>query len=377
MRMVQVYRGRGRVVNVNEPIDLDANATTPLLPAARDAMFSLDGLGNPASSHSLGRRARKHLEDARERIAARLGTHPDEVIFTSGATEANNLAIFGLAGRAKRVLASPMEHSSVLEPARKLTADIEWLPVSPEGVVQLDGVMPGADFAVLQLVNHETGAYQPVRELAPRVPLHCDAAQAIGKTHVNFHALEAVSLAASAHKFRGPIGIGVLLLRRGTRLQPQSFGGHQQQGRRPGTESPMLAVGMAVSLDQALDHLDQHRTKLTVLRNRLWKMLDALASPVVRNGTDASVPTTLNVSFPGCRGDLLMMALDLAGVACSTGSACSSGSLLPSPVLQAMGVPDEVLRSAIRFSFGPELSRAAMDEAARRIAIAVRKQRGV
>ncbi|MFO0806551.1 MAG: cysteine desulfurase family protein [Gemmataceae bacterium] len=359
---------------MNEPIDLDANATTPLLPAARDAMFSLSWLGNAASSHSLGRKARKHLEDARERIAARLGAHPDEVIFTSGATEANNLAIFGIGGRAKHVLASPMEHPCALEPVRKLAADLKWLPVSPEGVVRPEGA---ADFAVLQLVNHETGAIQPVCELAARMPLHCDAAQAVGKMPVHFRELGAVSLAASAHKFRGPVGIGVLLLMRGTQLQPLFFGGHQQQGRRPGTESPMLAVGMAVALDHAVEGIVEHQAKLRALRARLWERLLADASPVVRNGPEDAMPTTLTVSFPGCRGDLLLMALDLAGVACSTGSACSSGSLLPSPVLQAMGVPDDVLRSAIRFSFGPELELETMEEAARRIAIAVRKLRGV
>lgn len=390
---------------MNEPIDLDANATTPLLPAARDAMFSLGGLGNAASSHSLGRKARKHLEDARERIAARLGAQPDEVIFTSGATEANNLAIFGLGGRAKRVLASPMEHPCAIEPVlnvvrhsvagggKGLSEDrarsgaapprsgglrsVDWLPVSPEGVVRIEDVQSDPDFAVLQLVNHETGAIQPVRELAARMPVHTDAAQAVGKMPVNFRELGVVSLSASAHKFRGPVGIGVLIVKRGVQLPPQFFGGHQQQGRRPGTESPMLAVGMAVALDHALDTLEQHRVQWLALRDRLWQRLHADASPVVRNGPQDALPTTLNVSFPGCRGDLLLMALDLAGVACSTGSACSSGSLLPSPVLQAMGVPDDVLRSAIRFSFGPELQLETMDEAARRIAIAVRKLRGV
>lgn len=359
-----------RAVNVIEPIDLDANATTPLLPTAREAMFALDGIGNAASSHALGRRARRHLEDARERIAARLGAHPDEVIFTSGATEANNLAIFGIGGRAQRVLASPMEHPCAIEPVKKLAAHVDWLPVAADGIVRPEG---HADFAVLQLVNHETGAIQPVSELAARMPLHCDAAQAVGKMPVNVRELGVVSLAASAHKFRGPVGIGVLIVKRGTPLQPLTFGGHQQQGRRPGTESPMLAVGMAVALDHAADH----RMQLEALRTRLLERLRADAAPIVRNGPANALPTTLNVSFPGCRGDLLLMALDLAGVACSTGSACSSGSLLPSPVLQAMGVPDDVLRSAIRFSFGPELNLETMDDAARRIAVAVRKVRGV
>src|SRR5262249_1898148 len=154
--------------------------------------------------------------------------------------------------------------------------------------------------------------------------------------------------------FRGPAGIGLLLLKRGTVLKPQLFGGHQQHGRRPGTESAMLAAGMAVALEHAVRNISDHHAKLALLRDRFVSAVQSQCSPVIVNGTRDGFPGTINISFPGCRGDLLMMALDLAGVACSTGSACSSGSLLPSPVLAAMGVPDDVLRSAIRFSFGPE-----------------------
>lgn len=378
---------------MNELIDLDANATTPLLPAARDAMFALGEIGNPSSAHALGRKGRRVLEDARERIAARIGAFPDEVIFTSGATEANNLAIFGLGGSARHILASPIEHPSVAEPLKQLKAKVEWLTVGWEGKAPAEpsehrrgsggsaGASPSQmmDFVTVQLVNHETGAILPVREVAqslpPSIPFHTDAAQAVGKMPVNFRELGVASLAASAHKFRGPVGIGVLLLKRGTALKPQLFGGHQQQGRRPGTESAMLALGMATALDHALDHLEVNRAKLIQLRDRLWEGLQAKAAPVVRNSPADALPTTLNVSFPGCRGDLLLMALDLVGVACSTGSACSSGSLLPSPVLQAMGVPDDVLRSAIRFSFGPQLALEDITEAANRIASAVRKLR--
>ena len=178
--------------------------------------------------------------------------------------------------------------------------------------------------------------------------LHCDAAQAVGKIPVNFHDLGATTLAASAHKFGGPKGVGVLLAKRGTRLQPLMFGGHQQKGRRPGTEPVALAVGMAAVLRVGVQNMSANRAKLEVIRERFWTGLAGNCSPVVLNGPtigDADVvPTTLNVSFPGCRADLLLMALDLAGVACSTGSACSSGSLLPSPVLGAMHVPEEVLR---------------------------------
>ena len=363
----------------SEPIDLDANATTPLLPAAWEAMqAAFQQFGNPSSAHAVGRRARQFLEDARERIANILGALPDEVIFTSGATEANNLAIFGSISPNARVLASPIEHPCVIEPLRQLGA-VEWLPVSPEGIVLAK--CERAHFVTVLLANHETGAIQPVRELAASLPtgvvFHTDAAQAVGKIPVHFRDLGVTSLSASAHKFRGPQGVGLLLLKKGTPLHPRTFGGHQQQGRRPGTEPVALVVGMAIALEQAVKCFPIS----AMARARLWERLRALASPVVLNGptigSQNALPTTLNVSFPGCRADLLLMALDLAGVACSTGSACSSGSLLPSPVLQAMGVPDEVLRSALRFSFDPAIALPAIDEAAERIAKVVRKMREV
>ena len=395
------------------PIYLDHNATTPLLPEAWEAMrpFAAEVFGNPASAHHAGRKARQALEDAREQVASLLGAHPDEVTFTSGATEANNLAVFGLvSGRAGGVsplldtetvgsrpplaktppiiASSPLEHPCVAEPLKQLAArgfHLHTLPVSPRGIVAFDaGEIPtDTRLVAVMLANHETGAVPPVRDivllLPSGVPLHCDAAQAVGKIPVNFRDLGVATLTASAHKFGGPKGVGVLVLRRGTPFAPLLFGGHQQQGRRPGTEPVALAVGMAVALDHAVRNLAINHAKLQSLRARLWERLSSLASPVILNGPDIGspdvVPTTLNVSFPGCRADLLLMALDLAGVACSTGSACSSGSLLPSPVLRAMGVPDEVLRSAIRFSFGPGVEIADIDDAADRIGSAVRKMR--
>jgi cysteine desulfurase len=171
----------------------------------------------------------------------------------------------------------------------------------------------------------------------------------------------------------------VLVAKRGTRLAPLMFGGHQQQGKRPGTEPVPLAVGMAAALEWAVRNMAANQAKLEVLRKRLWTRLHELTSPIVLNGPEIDatdvVPTTLNVSFPGCRADLLLLALDLAGVACSTGSACSSGSLLPSPVLAAMGVPDDVLRSALRFSFGPQIEFADIDDAANRVCSAVSRAR--
>jgi cysteine desulfurase len=364
-------------------INLDANATTPLLPAAREAMLPLltEPLGNASSVHGAGRRARRLLEDARERIAALLGAFPDEVLFTSGATEANNLALFGLP--AKRIVASPMEHPCVAEPLRILErrgAAIAWLPVEPDGRVSVSAYQ--ADLAVLQLANHETGALQPVREWVEHLPhaaIHTDAAQAVGKVPVHFHELGATTLAASAHKFGGPPGIGFLLVKRGTSLHPQLFGGHQQQGRRPGTEPIAAMVGMTAALEEMLRDLAEHRAKLESLRAHLWRRLQERAAPVHLNGppigSPHAVPTTLNVSFPDCRGDLLLMALDLAGVACSTGSACSSGSLVPSPVLAAMGLPEDLLRSAIRFSFTAALPAHEVEAASVRIGTAVQRLR--
>jgi cysteine desulfurase len=196
---------------------------------------------------------------------------------------------------------------------------------------------------------------------------------------VRFRELGVAALTASGHKFGGPKGVGVLVLERGAPLRPLLFGGHQQQGRRPGTEPVALAVGFAAALEHSVRHMDQNRARLEALRERLWQRLKAEASPVVLNGPEPGaadvLPTTLNLSFPGCRGDLLLIALDLSGIACSTGSACSSGSLLPSPVLKAMGTADEVLDSAIRFSFGPDLGLATIEEAARRIGEAVGRMR--
>jgi cysteine desulfurase len=229
------------------------------------------------------------------------------------------------------------------------------------------------------LANHETGALQPVRHVAKTRPksvaLHCDAAQAVGKVPVHFRDLAVTTLTASAHKFGGPIGVGVLLIQRESRYSPPMFGGHQQQGQRPGTEPVALAVGFAAALAAAVRELEANRVKLAALRSRLYNRLHASGLAITVNGPAPDepdgLPTTLNVSFLGCRADVLLMRLDLAGVACSTGSACSSGSLLPSPVLAAMGVGEDRLRSAIRFSLGPTLTEADIDEAAERIIASV------
>ncbi len=382
-------------------IYLDNNATTPLLPAVWDCMrpYLTETFGNPASAHGAGRRARRALEDARETIAAHLGAAADEVIFTSGATEANNLAVFGLCGDPPgHLLASPIEHPSVLEPLRQLAEHgftLDLLPVDAGGRVRAEALAehlrPDTRLVAVMLANHETGALQPIgdltKALAGQAPFHCDATQAAGKIPVHFHDLGVDTLALSAHKFHGPKGIGALLLRRGVKLRPRTWGGHQQQGRRPGTEPVALAVGFACALDHACREMNDRLAHVRRLRERFLAQLHADAAPIVLNGPDTcgtdlksvlhGLPHTLNVSFPGLKADLLLMNLDLAGVACSTGSACSSGSLLPSPVLQAMGVDDAVLRSAMRFSLSPLLTMQDIDEAARRItAVVSRLRRG-
>lgn len=381
--------GDARVIMETNSIYLDSNASTPVLPAVWEAMRPYMGevYGNPASSHRLGQQARRALEDARERTAALLGAHADEVIFTSGATEANNLAIFGLAGNPPgHFLSSPLEHPCVSEPLRRLadrgfTHDL--LPVSREGLVAADlatYLKPQTRLLCVMLANHEMGAIQPIADLAVQLPkeifFHCDAAAAAGKIPISFQELAVTTLAISAHKFHGPKGIGALLARRQTPLTPLLWGGNQQQGRRPGTEPVALAVGLATALGLALANLEAHRARIVDLRHRFLAALQAGAAPVVLNGpVEGGIPHTLNLSFPGCSADALLMNLDLAGVACSTGSACSSGSLLPSPVLQSLSLPPEILQSALRFSFHRLLTPAETEEAARRIINVVNRLR--
>jgi cysteine desulfurase len=372
----------------SQTIYLDANATAPPRHEAFEAMrpWLTERAGNPASAHAAGRQARRALEDAREQIAALLGAFPDEVVFTSGATEANNLAIFGLCGDPPaHLLASSVEHPCVIEPLKHLAEhgfEVDWLPVTGEGIVDPQAlaarIRPETRLIAVMLANHETGAVQPVQALTTEysVLFHCDAAQAVAKMPVNFHDLGVTTLSVSGHKFGASAGIGVLLVNRCTRLQPMLFGGHQQRGRRPGTEPVALAVGFAAALDASLRDLDATNSRMLGFRRRFLEALQRDAAPVVVNGpAEGGLPHVLNLSFPGCRADALLMALDLAGVMCSTGSACSSGSLLPSPVLSAMKIGDERLHSAMRFSFAWNAREEQIGEAARRILRVVKRLR--
>jgi cysteine desulfurase len=375
------------------PIYLDHNATTPLDPEVLEAMRPhFLAAGNAESRHAFGRSARRAWELAKETVALILGANPDEVIFTSGGTEANNLAVFGLAGAEGspgHVISSPIEHPAVAEPVSRLEAAgflVDQAPIDNQGLADAIKIAtlfrPETRFVALMLANNETGAIQPVGELtalaAERgIPTHTDAVQAVGRIPVDFHGLGVTTLAASAHKFHGPVGIGLLLVRSGVRLGSRLFGGGQQQGRRPGTVAVPLAVGLATALSRWQNHSLARAAQWVILHDRLQAGLIAALGPerVIRNGptqSDLRLPQTLNLGFPGLDGDSLLMQLDLSGIAASVGSACASGSTRPSPTLLAMRVPDDRLRSSVRFSFGATTSEAEIDEAIARITMAVR-----
>jgi cysteine desulfurase len=371
-----------------EPIYLDHNATAALDPEVLDAMrpFFLTA-GNAESRHAFGRSARRAWELAKDTVAQVLDADSVEVIFTSGGTEANNLAIFGLAGAEAspgHLVSSPIEHPAITEPVARLEAagfEVDRAPIDHQGLVDAnrmgDLLRAETRFATLMLANNETGAVQPVHELAAiaaerSIHVHTDAVQAVGRIPVHFHELGVTTLAASAHKFHGPIGIGVLLVKSGVRLGSRLFGGGQQQGRRPGTAAVPLAVGLATALEKWHKEAERRSSRWLSLRNRLESGLVAALGPlgVVRNGPSEDkvrLPQTLNLGFPGIDGDMLLMQLDLAGIAASLGSACASGSTRPSPTLVAMRVPDDRLRSSVRFSLGATTTEDEIEEAILRV----------
>lgn len=382
-------------------IYLDNNATTRPRPEVVEAMSRAftEAYANPGSRHAAGRRARQALEQARETIAQVLNAAPQEVIFTSGGTEASNMALFGFAaGPPGTVALPPGEHPATEESVRVLESR-GWkratLPIDSSGLLRqatLDD-LPWDEIrlATILLAHNETGTIQDISRLAQlcgehRIPLHVDAVQAVGKIAVDFHGLNATSLAVGAHKFCGPRGIGALLLREGARLAPTCFGGHQEAGRRPGTECVALAVGMAKALELWHAERDELTARVRELRNRLLAGLSNECPPVIVNGplehqpdeTDAQrlcLPNTLSIAFPGCSGDALMVALDLEGVCCSLGSTCASGSSEPAPILVAMNRPPEVYDATLRFSVGRENTEAEIDEAVGRIAGVVARAR--
>jgi len=372
-----------------EQIYLDNNATTTVHPDVAEVINEAHQAGylNPASLHQSGQRARRVLEDARERITKLLGGEttglkPDRLILTSGGTESNNLVLRGLAAglRDANIVISPLEHPSISETALQLErvgVQVRRLPVDHDGVVQVDRLAELLDertrVVSVMLGNHETGVLQPIEEFARvarrrSVPMHCDGVQAVGKIHVDFRALDVDALSVSAHKLHGPVGIGGLLLRHHVAPAPMLAGGFQQQGIRPGTESVALTLGFLKALELWAEQSAEGERQLRYLRDLLEDRLRAVIPSLVINGSAAKrLPHTSNISFPGLNRQAVVLALDMAGVACSTGSACASGSSERSAVLIAMGLDEPVIEGSIRISLSRLTSAADIEQASQRI----------
>jgi cysteine desulfurase len=354
-------------------IYLDHNAGARLRSEVRDAMVAALGpLTNPSSAHREGARARSALEAARAEVAALVGARPAEIVFTSGATEANNMALRGTSGG---IVTTAIEHASVLETARHLaTADrsLSVIPVDGEGCVALDDVLAAVGevtrIASIGLANGEVGSIAPVaaiaRALRPRgIRIHTDAAQAAAWLPIDVGTLDVDFVSLSAHKIGGPAGVGALWVRADVRLAAQLTGGPQERGRRAGTENVAGIVGFGEAARLARRERAGASRTVGVLRDRLWDGIRARVPGVMRHGpaTGEALPNTLSVRFPGCTGESLLVLLDLAGIAVSLGSACAAGSAEPSHVLLAMGLDHEAARSAIRLSLGPSTTAADVD----------------
>ncbi|WP_432562965.1 cysteine desulfurase family protein [Kineococcus sp. SYSU DK003] len=378
---------------------LDHASTTALRPEALDAYLEQAALGaaNPSSLHSAGRRARVAVEESREAVAAALGARPGEVVWTSGGTESDNLAVKGLFRarrdadpRRRRILLSASEHHAVLDCVEWLQAhegaEVTWLPVDATGRTDLGALERalGDDVALVSLMwaNNEVGTVQPVAgaaELAHAagVPLHTDAVQAVGHLPVDFAACGADLLSLSAHKFGGPVGSGALLVRRGTPLVPLLHGGGQELGVRSGTLDAAGARATAAALRAAVEGRPAESVRLAALRDRLLAGLTAVPGTVVRGAAPGPdrLPGNAHVTVEGCQGDSLTYLLDAAGVECSTGSACQAGVPQPSHVLLAMGLTQAEAAGALRFSLGWNSTDADVDAALEAIGPAVERAR--
>jgi cysteine desulfurase len=368
-------------------IYMDANATTPLLPEVFEAMrpYMMGGFGNASSIHHFGQQARMAVEEAREEVAAALGARAAEIVFTSGATESDNLALFGMAAKAldagepAHLITTAIEHHAVLHAAEALEkrgARVTYLPVSSEGVLDPDDVRralrPETRLISAMLANNETGALQPIAEIGQiaaeaDIWLHTDAVQAIGKVPVNTKALGVDLLSLSSHKLHGPQGVGALWVRRGTPLQPLFYGGSHERQRRAGTENlpGLVGLGAAIRLSrQAL--ADGTTARISLMRDRLERgLLEAIDECGV-NGPVAPgsrLPNTTNLWFDHLEGEALVIALDLKGLALSGGSACASGATEPSHVLTAMGLGAHRARASLRFSLSRLTTEDEIDRA--------------
>jgi cysteine desulfurase len=365
------------------PVYLDHAATTPMRQEAIVAYTEAMGVvGNPSSIHSQGQHARRMLEEARETVAATLGADPIEVVFTSGGTEAVNLAVKGMfwsrvdGGRRPRILVPGGEHHATLDTVEWLErsegARPTWLPLDRQGRIVVPGSIQGDDVALLSFlaVNNEVGTIQPVEELAAvaraaGVPVHVDAVAAYGHVPLDFRALGVEALSVSAHKIGGPVGIGALVLSRSSAVVPLIHGGGQQRQVRSGTQDVAAAVSFAVAARAAEAERAEETRRLTALRDRLIRGVREAVPEAVLSGPEPAsgdrVASNVHFTFPGAQGDSLLFLLDLAGLSVSTGSACQAGIPEPSHVLLAMGRTEEEARSALRFTLGRTSTEADVD----------------
>ena len=370
-------------------IYLDHAATTPMRPGVWEAMapFAAQTFGNASGGHGAARRAKEALEDARERIAAAIGARPLEVVFTAGGTEADNLAVKGavLAGGERRgVVTTAIEHAAVLDSARfvaTLGCPLAVVGVDRAGVADpaevADAVSAETGLVSVMAANNEVGARQPVRKIADEakaagaVLVHTDAVQAVVSEPLDVEDLGVDLMSIAAHKFGGPKGVGALYVRRGVRLEPVMHGGGHELGRRSGTQNVMGAVGMAVALEVAVTDRDRFRRDVGEARDRFEAGLSGATPEIVVNAAQDRLVQHSHIRFPGVPNDLLLIALDRAGVAASAASACQSGAATTSHVLSAMGMSDAQAGECLRFSFGWASIPAEAEEAAWRVASAV------
>jgi len=378
---------------------LDNSATTAVDPAVVEAMlpYLTDDYGNASSIHYFGQRARAAVDKARHQTAGLLNARPAEIVFTSGGTEANNLAIRGLAqanaGHGRHIITSSFEHSAVSEVCEDLEKQgfsVTYLPVYEDGVVRVEDVRAAVtDETILISVmtaNNEIGTIQPVEEIGQfvrglrsggrKIWFHTDAVQAAGKIAVDVEGIGCDLLTISAHKIYAPKGIGALYVRRGTRLHTQNIGGRQERGVRGGTESVHNIVALGKACEIARSSLAAGAERLRILRDRFESEIGELVPDIVLNGGGAlRLPNISNISFAGVEGEGILINLDMQGIAVSTGSACSSGSIEPSRVIKALGRSDALARGAIRFSFGKNNSEEDVDHVLAAVPAAVENLR--
>ncbi len=373
---------------------LDHNATTPVAPAVLEAMlpYLTSEYGNAASIHTFGQKAHAAVENARESVAALIGARPQEIVFTSGGTESDNHAIFGIAngmgGHSKHVITALIEHEAVLNACQaleKLGVLVTYLPVDNDGLVNPDEVRralrPETVLITVMHANNELGTVQPLEEIGriaseADVYFHTDAVQSAGKLPIAVKALQADLLSLSGHKLYAPKGVGALYIKSGTRVRQLLYGGHHQRGFRPGTENVPGIVGLGKAADLARQSLEKDAQRVSILRDRLERgLLERVPHACVNGGGAPRTPNTTNLLFPGVEGEALVIALDLKGLACSTGAACSSGSIEPSHVLTAIGLAPEEARASLRFSLGRHTTAEDIDFALEVVPAAVHQLR--